>query len=99
MDINEVIERQDREEAERLALLASLPEDVQAAFNLLPDAGRHQVLTYLQQLKDPREAFQRELKAGMFLGAISYAHARHDLDSRAYQCLFAFEQTLTAPPA
>ncbi len=99
MDIKDVIEWQDREAAERLALLASLPEDVQAAFNVLADAGRHKLLAYVQRLKDPNKTVQRDLNAGMFLGAISYAFAVRQLDSASYQCLFEFEQTLGAAAA
>lgn len=99
MDIQEIIELHDQKAAARVALLATLPSAVQAALHRLPDVGRHQVLIHIQDLKDPSKTLQRDLKAGMFLGAISYAFTVRQLDSASYQCLFEFEQALTAAPA
>lgn len=98
MDINELAklaERIEQEAAERLDLLASLPEDVQAVLSTLPEPGRDQLLRYFQDIK----AHGSRSAALLFLGAVGYAFATGGLERAGYQRLCDFEQTLTAPPA
>lgn len=99
MDINELAklaERIEQEAAERLAFLASLPEDVQAVLGALPELGRDQLLGYFQDIKAHGRQHRVTL---LFLGAVGYAFATGGLDRAGYQCLCDFEQTLTASPA
>lgn len=99
MDLKEVTERQDREAAARAALLETLPEDVQAALNQLPDAGRDYLLRKVRDLQDPDLSLSRLLYSGFFLGAVSYAFALGQLDNAGHKCLFDFEQVLVGATA
>jgi len=99
MDIKalaKLAERIKQEAAERLDLLASLPEDVQAVLNTLPESGRDQLLGYFQDIR----AYGRPHRATLlFLGAVGYAFTTGGLDKAGYQRLCDFEQTLCASSA
>jgi len=96
MDIKQDIEQQ---AAARAALLASLPHDVQAALNQLPDAGRGFVLDRVRDLKDPCQASDRKRNSGVYMGAVGYAYMMGQVDNTQFNRLFEFELTLTAAPA
>lgn len=83
----------------RAALQASLPENVQAALESLPKPCRLQVLRHLQIIMDPRQADQHTFRSGMYMGAVSYAFCREDIDAAGYHALSDFHEALTAPPA
>lgn len=96
IELAKLAERIEQEAAERLDLLASLPEGVQAVLSTLPEAGRDQLLEYFQDI----QAHGRQHRATLlFLGAVGYAFRTGSLDKAGYQCLCDFEQTLSAAPA
>lgn len=99
MDIKELLEQRDREDTERAALLATLPQDVQSVLNSLPEEGLRYLLDHIKIINDPSQVYQRPIRSGMFMGAIAYAFVQGQLGSASYQCLCDFEQTLSAAPA